>query len=293
MRIGIAMLVLASMLWGTTGTAQALVPLGLPPHWVGSLRLLTSCGFFWLYAALQGGRAQPPRAPTRLPWRWLLLAGACMAAYNLTFFAGVKGSSVAVGTAVALGSGPIFAGLLQIALWRRLPTRRWWCGTLIAVAGGCLMLLGGAAASRVAPAGLALCLGAGLSYAVYAMASKHIGTTTAAPVATARVFSLAALISLPFAFFASGWPVTDARGWGLVVYLGVVATGVAYLLFTHALERVALPTAVSMTLIEPLTAFCLAIAVVGERPPAAAFAGLALVLVGLAVVIHAELRRAA
>jgi DME family drug/metabolite transporter len=51
-----------------------------------------------------------------------------MAAYNLAFFAGVRATGVAVGTAVALGSGPIWAGLLQ-ALGGQRPPLRWWVGT--------------------------------------------------------------------------------------------------------------------------------------------------------------------
>jgi len=56
-----------------------------------------------------------------------------MAACNLSFFAGVKASSVAVGTAIAPGSGPIWAGLLELVLLRRSPTGAWWLGTLLAV----------------------------------------------------------------------------------------------------------------------------------------------------------------
>ena len=33
------MVLLAAMLWGTTGTAQSLAPAGLSPYWVGALRL--------------------------------------------------------------------------------------------------------------------------------------------------------------------------------------------------------------------------------------------------------------
>jgi hypothetical protein len=77
------------------------------------------------------------------------------------------------------------------------------------------------------------------------------------------------------------------------VYLGVAATDVAYLLVTNALSRISATTAVSICLVEPLTAFCLAILVIGERPPALAFAELALVGLGLGPVVRTELRIAA
>ncbi len=43
---------------------------------------------------------------------------------------------------------------------------------------------------------------------------------------------------------------------------------------------------------EPVTAFLLAIVVVGERPGAFAYAGLAMLLAGLGIVIRTETRRA-
>ena len=260
---------------------------------MGALRLLVSSLFFWSYVVF-GPRGEPLGTQlARVPWRWVALAGASMAAYNLTFFAGVKASSVAIGTAIALGSGPIWAGLLQLVLTRRSPAVVWWLGTLLAVAGGSLMVLGSARQLQISMAGVGLCLVAGLSYAVYTLISKRLVVQTPASIVTLCIFSCAAVIAAPAAFAVSGFPVTSIQGWWVVVYLGVAATGVAYLLFTHALSRISGTTAVSMCLVEPLTAFCLAILVIGERPPVAAFAGLALVMLGLALVVRAELRASA
>jgi DME family drug/metabolite transporter len=289
---GMGMVLMAAMLWGTTGTAQTLAPAGLPAHWVGALRLLFS-GIFFVGFVLVGRRAGPLRAQfAHVPWRWVLVAGAAMAAYNLTFFAGVKASSVAVGTAIALGSGPIWAGLLQIAATRRSPAGAWWLGTLLAVAGGSWMVIGSAQQLNITAWGVGLCLLSGLSYAAYTLISKRMVSDTPAPIVTLCVFLCAAAIAVPLALAVSGVPETSLRGWAVVVYLGVVATGVAYLLFTHALGRISGTTAVSMGLAEPLTAFVLAILVIGEHPPPAAFAGLALVMLGLALVVRSELRSA-
>jgi DME family drug/metabolite transporter len=74
-----------------------------------------------------------------------------------------------------------------------------------------------------------------------------------------------------------------------VVFVGCFATGAAYLLFSHALHHVSAATGVTLALAEPVVAFVLALVVVGERPGAAAFAGLVLVVLGVAVVVRAEL----
>src|SRR5690606_32292145 len=137
---GILLVLCAAILWGTTGTAQSFSPGTLSPYWVGALRLAIAAAFFAAYAST----TRPTRFTASLrgiDWRRAMLAGTCMAVYNLAFFAGVKATGVAVGTALALGSGPIWAGLLQIP-GGSAPSRGWCVGTLLAVAGGILLVLG-------------------------------------------------------------------------------------------------------------------------------------------------------
>ena len=290
---GMLMVLLAAMLWGTTGTAQSLVPAGLPAHWVGALRLLVAGVFFAAYIPFELGVGGLLRQYRQLPWRYVVLASGCVAAYNLSFCAGVKAGSVAVGTAIAIGSGPIFAGLMQAVFLRQPPGRVWWLGTLLAVAGGCLMVAGGVANAQTSAHGVALCLVAGLAYAAYTLLSKKLVSGANASMVAQCTFTLAALLAAALAFGVSGLPRTSAGGWLVVLYLGAIATGLAYLLFTHALRHIASSTAVSIVLVEPLTAFCLAIVVVGERPGVAGFAGLGLVMAGLALVVRDALRQAA
>ncbi len=72
--------------------------------------------------------------------------------------------------------------------------------------------------------------------------------------------------------------------------LVALSTGVAYLLFSHALRHISAATGVTLALAEPVTAFVLAVLVVGERPGWLAAGGGLLVLAGLMLVVFAELR---
>ena len=284
---GIALVLLAAMLWGTTGTAQSLAPDQLSPYWIGALRLAVASVFFALLARL--ARRQDA-GPAPLPRGAALLAAICVAAYNLSFFAGVKAAGVALGTALAIGSGPIWAGVLQTALLRRLPPALWWLGTLLGVAGGAAMALDGGTGVRAPLFGMALCLLAGLGYAVYALANKRLVAQAGPATVNLAVFGTAGLLSLPVAALLGG-PLTLApQTGGVVLYLGLVATGLAYLLFSAALRHISGATGVTLALAEPVTAFALAILVVGETPSAMAFWGLGGVLAGLLLVIWAELR---
>jgi DME family drug/metabolite transporter len=289
--LGSLMVLAAAVLWGTTGTAQSLAPPHLSAYWIGALRLVVASGFFAIYLLLTVPRSRWAGDLRALPWGRVLLAGMCVAGYNLAFFAGIKANGVAIGTAVALGSGPVWAGVLQWLLTRQIPRPAWWLGTLLAVAGGTLMVLGGGAEHAVSLHGTLLCLAAGLSYAAYAVLNQ--GLVRAAPPATVTlcVFGAAALVAVPVALVVSGPFSATATDVLVVGYLGVVATGVAYLLFSYALRWVASATAVTLALAEPLVAFGLAVAVLHEQTTLGAWIGLGGVLAGLAVVMAAEVRQ--
>lgn len=283
---GVLLVLFAAMLWGTTGTAQALAPSGLSSYWVGALRVALAAGFFVLLAL------RSPAHRGRWPWARLLLAAACIAAYNLSFFAGVRASGVALGTAIAVGSAPIWAGLMQTLVQRRVPPPLWWLGTLVSVASGALMTLAQGEQLRLTPAGVALCLTAGFSYASYTLLNKGLVLRLGAAWTNLGVFGVAGLISVPAAWALSGPLPALGGSWGVVLFLGLVSTGVAYLLFSSGLRDVSGATGVTLALAEPVTAFVLAVLVVGEHQPPLAWLGLAGVIAGLLWVVRAELREA-
>ena len=263
----------------------------LSSYWVGALRLAVAAVFFWPVLWASDRQALSGAAMRGLPWRGIGLAAVCMCVYNLAFFAGVRATGVAIGTALALGSGPVWAGLLQAAISRALPTRAWWLGTSVAVAGVVVMATGeGASNANVSLTGVLLCLLAGLSYATYAITNQRLVSGASPAAVTATVFTLAALLAVPGAVGLSGAPQLRVDDAAIVLWLGVVSTGVAYLLFSHALRHISAATGVVLALAEPVTAFVLAIVVVGEQPGLAGVLGLAAVLVGLWLVVRNELR---
>lgn len=292
--VGAGMVVAAAALWGTTGTAQSFAPANTSPYWIGTLRMVIATLFFAAFIGWhqhRGERVAVSMAPAT--WRWVVLAGLCMAGYNLSFFAGVKATGVAIGTAIAVGSGPAWAGLLQSLVYRKPPAPAWWAGTLLAIGGGSLMVMTGTAGGlRVDLAGLALCLASGLCYAIYTLVSQRLVSRSPPATVTLWVFAVACVVAVPTAFSISGPFSTTPGGWAIAAYLGLVSTGVAYLLFSHALRHISGASGVTLALAEPVTAFMLAIFVVHERPAPLAFAGLAMVLAGLLIVVWTEARKA-
>lgn len=280
-------------LWGSTGTAAHFAPMAASSVSIGAARIVLG-GLLLTAVALAGSESRHDlsrllrRGPSRLAL--LVLGAAAVAGYQLCFFSAVRETGVAVGTVVAIGSAPVFTGVLSRATGGPAPRRRWALATAAAVAGCTVLILGGGA-SGARPAGVGLALAAGLCYAVYAvLAARLISGGSAEAAVMGALFGLAAVLLAPvLAATSAGWLLTG-RGTSVVVYLGVVTTVVAYLLYGRGLRTVPAPTAVTLGLAEPAVAALLGVAVLGERLGASAIAGL--VLVGLALAVLATGRSA-
>jgi drug/metabolite transporter, DME family len=275
---GVWLIIAAAMLWGTTGTSQALAPAASSPQTIGAVRLLVGGLALALIALSRGGLQQRRNWPVGLT----LFAGFFVAAYQLCFFWGVSRTGVAIGTIVGIGSSPIFAGLLEYVFQRRKVGRRWIISTGMAIA-GCSMLLMTSRDLQVDSLGILLATAAGFSYAAYTQAMKLMLSGRSAEDVTAVVFCVGALLLSPLLFTADLHWLAMARGWLLMLHLGVLATGLAYWLFVRGLEYIPVSSAVTLSLAEPMTAAVLGVAVVGERLSGTAWCGLALILSGLLV----------
>jgi DME family drug/metabolite transporter len=219
------------------------------------------------------------------------MAALCMAAYQLCFFAAVDRTGVAVGTVVAIGSGPVIAGVLSWLVKREAPGWPWLLATLLATTGCVLLGLSGGGLT-VDLTGILLAVGAGGSYAVYVLASKGLVAAQRPEAAMGVVFSLGALLLAPLFFMQDFAWLSEARGVAVALHLGIVTTALAYLLFAEALTTTPVATAVTLTLGEPLTATLLGVLVLRESLNPVAMAGVALLLIGL-VVLALSVRRPA
>jgi len=269
----------AAVLFGTTGTSQALGPAEATPLGIGTVRLLLGALALSLIA-----RARRP--PSSRAWRAhvpaLLAGGVAVAVYQLGWFAGLRRTGVALGTVVGIGSGPVLAGIVHVALGRRGLGRGWVAGTAATVAGAGLLALRSSGAAAADPLGLTLVLGAVLGYVVSVLAAQHAmrrGLDEAG--AMAGMFGAGALLLAPILLVEPlGWLATP-RGAALALHLGLVTLALAYSLYGYGLRRLAVPTVVTLTLAEPLTAAVLGTAVLGERLGAGGWLGAALVGAGL------------
>lgn len=273
---GVGLVLAAAVLWGTTGTSQALAPIGATPASVGALRLALGgsllLGLTLLRGDWKGGRSWP-LVPT---------AGAALfvAAYQLSFFAAVARTGVAVGTMVAIGSSPVIAGILAIVLRKGFPGTRWLVATILAII-GCTLLTGAGGEVRVNLTGILLALCAGASYSLYTLAIKEILPDRHPDTVMAAVFCGGALLLSPLLFASQLSWLLEPTGLLVALHLGAIATALSYSLFSRGLATIPVATAVTLSLAEPLTASLLGITVLGEKLTLGGISGMVLLFAGL------------
>lgn len=271
------LVIVAAACFGTTGTAQALGP-DAAPVTVGAVRIALGAMLLAVAARVLRARSHTPAAAGG----WVQAAGGIgVAGYALCFFAAVKTTGVAVGTVVALGSAPAFAGAGAWALLGERPAPRWYASTLLAIGGVALIVLAGEDA-HVDAGGVLLALGAGASYALYTLASKRLlDTGWGTEAVMARIFGIGALLLVPVLVLGDLSWLRSASGVAMALWLAVVPTALAYLLFAAGLRVLPAAEVATLTLAEPVTAVLLGAVVLGERPGALAVCGAALVLAAI------------
>ncbi|KPB04522.1 EamA family transporter [Bacillus sp. CHD6a] len=276
------LILFAAVLWGTTGTAQSFAPQSAHPVAIGAARLAVGGSFLLVLVFLTGGWSLK-----NWPWRATVLAAISMALFQPLFFSAVKVTGVAIGTVVAIGSAPVFSGFLEWLFVKRRPSGIWWSATLLSIM-GCMMLFVNKNSVVMDPFGVLMALGAGLSFALYALVSRDLVGKFPSLSIIAVVFTLSAILLAPVLFIYDMAWVAEVRGWVIVLYLGVMTTGVAYFLFARGLLHVSSSTAVTLALAEPLTAALFGVFLLGENLTATSWVGLAFLMVGIGLLVWAS-----
>ncbi|MDT0347106.1 DMT family transporter [Streptomyces litchfieldiae] len=280
-RSGAPLVLAASALWGTTGTAASYAPAGASALSIGAATMGVG-GLLTLAVAGRSALAVLRGGPEVL--RCALLGALGVVVYPLAFYTSMAWAGVAVGTVVSLGCAPVFAALLERLLDGTRLTRRWLAATGCAALGCAALVLtgdGGAGGDRTGP-GVALGLVAGAAYAAYAYyGARIIRGGHSSRGSMGALFGLGATVLLPVFAATGGALVGERRGLVVAAYLAVVPMWLAYVLFGAGLARVSVSAATTLSLFEPVVAAALGVVVVGERLGGVAWTGVGLVVVGL------------
>lgn len=266
----------AGVLWGTIGPAVALVDehTRLSPLQTSFWRLAIAAVPLAALAALAvRAGARPARAALALG----LVVGVLSGTSQLAYFAAVASAGIAIPTLIANGLGPILTAAGQTVLFRDRPDARTLVAMAAALAGLVLLVADGPGAATTA--GVLLGLLSAVLYSAYTLAagpaSRRLDVTS--PNTAALAGGLLAL--LPIVILRGGPGLAgSAIGWAALLHLGLVVSGLAYWLYFSAARVLPSTHLTILTLLEPLVATIIAIALFDESLTIGVVVGGALML---------------
>jgi DME family drug/metabolite transporter len=275
---GLALIGLAAVSWGTTGSVTTVLVhgAGASALVIGAVRMVVAAALllaaaWWVSGSL---RVHPGDR------RRCVALGACMAAFQVTYFSAVTLTGIAIAALIAICGAPLLITGLAVGLLGERLTARVAGALALGVAGTALLIVGPRTAADLSPrfvAGVLLALGASISYALYVVLAKATLARSAPLPLAAASFGVAALLLAPL-LAAPDAGRQIVLGWPWLLYLGAVTTAGAYAAYTIGLREVPASVAGIASLMEPLTATLLGVGLFGERLGAAGVLGSVLLL---------------
>ncbi|GAC13083.1 DMT family transporter [Aliiglaciecola lipolytica] len=265
---GVLAIIIASVLWGTTGTAASFTP-SVNPLATGAFAM----GVGGVLLLLNARKSLFAERNILVEKPFILMLGAMsIAIYPLAFYTSMKWSGVAIGTVVSIATAPFFSMMMERLINKRSITLQWGLSFLLGTVGIVLLVLGKQKNINLNNdltlqyLGVVLGVVAGLTYATYSWAAKQlIEHQVSSKSAMASMFGIAAVLLLPTLFFTGDNLFSTKINTSVALYMAVIPMFLGYLLFGFGLRHVQASGATLITLLEPVVATVLAILIVGEE----------------------------
>ena len=225
------------------------------------------------------------RFPPREAWPQLALMGfvgifihQMLQAYALTM-------TTAVHTGWLIGITPLWSAVLAAIILRERFGAMKVLGLIGGFAGVLLVITRGELNAQVlalpSTKGDLLILISTVNWAIYSTLGHKTIRSLGPRLATSGAMICGALMLLPFFIAQSGWrdlPRVTSVGWTSILFLAVGCSGLGYLFWYGALEKVEVSRVASLLYLEPLVTFATAVALLHEPVSLATVAGGVLVL---------------
>jgi len=275
---------IAVTFWGISFVATKAALREVPPVTLVTVRF--ALGVLFLLAVLAFRRI--PLLPSREDWPFLAMMGfvgvfvhQMLQAYGLRL-------TTAVNTGWLIGLIPIWSALLAVFLLREKFGLTKLSGLLLGFAGAALVVTRGFISPDVlglpSTRGDLLILASTVNWAVYTILGHATIRKLGATRATAGAMLFGWLMLLPLFIARSGWreiPDLSAAGWGAILFLGIGCSGLGYLFWYGALEKIEASRVAAFLYIEPLVTLVAAVILLGERVTPTVVIGGLLVLAGV------------
>lgn len=271
---GLAMVMLAAALWATVGVASQLLPhdATIPDEAYGFARTAVAGPVLLAVAFLAGGAAKMRIGKGSLPA--LLMFGACCAAFQIGLFRSFSLLGVTITVFITVCLPPVLA--VAWTMWRQpgSVSRQMLAALLLAVAGLASFSSTGFAGGDLqrTVAGLSLSIMAALAFVLMSGVARSLAADHPPLLVAGLGLSVTAIILAPIVFAitpeAGAALAASLAEWqtaGFLLYLGLVPTALAYLLYCAGMARCRTAACgLVASMIEPAVAAGLAFLLLGE-----------------------------
>ena len=279
-------LLAANAVYGTSYVAIRFAVDDIGPATLAFLRLAVAGAILVpVYLAARNADPGPEHRADRRTLFWMGFVGFTLALalshWGLSW-------STATNAALLVATEPVaLVALSPIVLGERLTAREGW-GTALAALGATIVVANGVPGITVAVAphwrGDILLLLSGVCFAAYSLLGRPVLARHSSLTVTTWSFVWGLVTTAPLV--ALEWhvarrPVWTSLGVAAVLYLGVVITGLGYLVWNWALERVSAARAAIFLNLQPLVGTLLGVAWLGDLFTAFTAGGGVLIIAGL------------
>lgn len=249
-------LVALAAIWGGSFLFMRISAPVLGPAVLIEYRLAFAALFLALVGWVLTRRGKGAPLDVRRHWKHYLMLGVFNSALPFLLFAFAARTLSASVLAVLNATAPLWGALVG-AVWARQPVSRRGALGLLLGAGGVALLVGFDHATERPGAGLAVCatLAAAFSYSIASQYAKSAqgGSKTVAPFANAHGSMWAgAIVVLPLVPFMPSPGAPTVGIMGAVLALGVVCSGIAYIIYFKLIEEVGPTSALTVTFLSPI-----------------------------------------
>jgi drug/metabolite transporter (DMT)-like permease len=282
-RSGLPRIGLLALIWGSAFLWIKLADRGFSPVEVTLARL--ALGAVVLFAIVLGRRDQVPRSAR--VWAHIAVAALFANAVPYLLFAVAEQSVNSSTAGIINATTPLWTVVLALAVRHQKAVTSWQAAGLIVGFGGAVLIFTPwNTAGGLTSAGALECLAASISYAIsYIYMDKFLARRGIGPVVLSACQLAAASVMLAIALAVTGVraPHFTAVSVAAIAVLGIIGTGFAYVLNYQIITSEGATVASTVTYLLPVVAIVLGVLVLGESVTAAALAGIALVLAGVAL----------
>ena len=274
---------LLALIWGSAFLWIKLADRGFSPVEVTLARL--ALGAAVLFAIVLARREKIPR-PGRL-WAHIAVAALFANAVPYLLFAVAEQTVDSSTAGIINATTPLWTVVLALAVRHQKSVTSWQAaGLIVGFAGAVLIFTPWHTTGGLFSAGGLECLAASVSYAVsYIYMDRFLARRGIGPVVLSACQLAAAAVMLAIALAVTGAPTphVTAESVAAIAVLGIIGTGFAYVLNYQIITSEGATVASTVTYLLPVVAIVLGIVVLGESITAIVVAGIALVLLGVAL----------